>query len=109
MDMAPRRTFKEESEKLRFQLFLDTSDAELFSKATCELGTIFYKQIDGDGVKEPQRFEIVYFSGSRIVRYVGKADTNLVKLCRACGYEVDVIEIDDAMGTLKVVEKKETQ
>lgn len=92
---------------MRFQLFLDTSDAELFSKATCELGTVFYRQIDGDGVKEPQQFEIVYFSGSRIVRYVGKADNKLVKLCKACGYEVDVIDIDDARGTLKVIEKEE--
>lgn len=94
---------------MRFQLFLDTSDAELFSKATCELGTVFYRQIDGDGVKEPQRFEIVYFSGSRIARYIGKADTKLVKLCKACGYEVDIIQIDEATGTLKVIEKKENQ
>ena len=88
---------------MRFQLFLDTRSEELFRKATCDLGTIFYRQVDGDGVKEPLTFEIVYFSGSRIARYRGEAGTKLVELVKAIGYEVDVIEIDELSGTLKIL------
>ena len=91
---------------MRFQLFLDTRNEELFRKATSELGTIFYRQLDGDGVKEPLTFEIVYFSGSRIARYTGRAGKKLVDLVRAIGYEVDIIEIDEFSGTLKILGKK---
>lgn len=90
---------------MRFQLFLDTHDAELFRKATSELGTIFYRHVSGDGVKEPIQWEIVYFSGSRVARYTGPANEKLVALVKACGYEVDVIEIDEFSGTLKILQK----
>ena len=65
----------------RFQLFLDTHNVELFRKATSELGTIFYRQLSGDGIKEPFTYEIVYFSGSRIARFVGTPNEELKKLC----------------------------
>jgi len=92
---------------MKFQLFLDTHDPDLFKKATSELGTIFYKQVSGDGVKEQLIFEIIYFSGSRVARYVGKATDELIKLCRACGFEVSTIELDEVSGTLKIIQKME--
>lgn len=90
----------------RFQLFLDTHDPELFKKATSELGTIFYRQLDGDGVKEPCTFEILYFSGSRIARFKGQLNNELTKLCQACGFLVDTIELDELAGTVKIKQKE---
>ena len=60
-------------------------------------------------MKNPQLYEIVYFSGSRIARYTGKADEKLVKLVRACGYEVNSIEVDEFSGTVKVTQKGEEE
>jgi len=84
---------------MKFQLFLDTHNEELFSKTTSELGTIFFKAL-GNG-----KYEIVYFSGSRLARFIGKPRKQLLKLCEACGYPVDVIEIDESFGTLKIIQK----
>lgn len=89
----------------RFQLFLETTDPELFRKATSELGTLFYHVIDGDGVKEPFVYEILYFSGSRIARFVGTATDDLLKLCKASGFEVSEICLDENAGTLRVRQK----
>lgn len=89
----------------RFQLFLDTHDPELFKKATSELGTMFYRQLDGDNVKQPAKFEIVYFSGSRIARFIGTLNNDLTKLCQACGFLVDTIELDEMAGTVKITQK----
>jgi hypothetical protein len=91
----------------RFQLFLETTDPELFRKATSELGTMFYRLVNGDGVKQPLNYEIVYFSGSRIARFTGTPTNELVKLCKVNGYEVSSIDLDEAAGTLKVKQKKE--
>jgi hypothetical protein len=85
----------------RFQLFLETSDPELFRKATSELGTIFWHEIK-TGI-----YEIVYFSGSRIARYHGDATESIMKLCEANGFEVSEIDLDEATGTLKVKQKEE--
>ena len=87
---------------MRFQLFLDTKSEELFSNVTSELGTIFFKDL-GKG-----NYEIVYFSGSRLARFIGEPKKQLLKLCEACGYPVDVIEIDEALGTLKIIQKGES-
>jgi hypothetical protein len=84
----------------RFQLFLETSDSELFRKATSELGTIFYKQ-----GKDESQWLIIYFSGSRIARFEGTPNDALLTLCEAIGYEVAEIEFDEAAGTLKVKQK----
>lgn len=87
---------------MRFQLFLDTHNEELFSKATSELGTIFFRCIN----PEKNTYEMVYFSGSRIARFRGTPQKKLLNLCAACGFEVDIIEIDEARGTLKIIEKE---
>ena len=68
-------------EKLnRFQLVLETTDPELFKKATCELGTLFYKVNSGNGVSQPFKYEIVYFSGSRVATYKGEATDSIKRL-----------------------------
>lgn len=92
----------------RFQLFLDTVSPELFSKATCELGTIFYRKQQCDTMKEKQPFEIVYFSGSRVARFVGVPTEKIVQLCLTCGFEVSEIQLDEVAGTVRIIQKKET-
>ena len=89
----------------RFQLVLETTDPELFKKATCELGTLFYKVTDGNGVNKPFQYEIAYFSGSRIVRYTGEATNDLKRLCMVSGFEVSEILFDEGLGTLKIKQK----
>jgi hypothetical protein len=64
-----------------------------------ELGTVFYQTDDKDNVTL-----IVYFSGSRIVRYTGKVDEGLSKFVRAMGYRVNSVEIDDVQGYVKIVQ-----
>jgi hypothetical protein len=92
----------------RFQLVLETTDPELFRKATCELGTLFYKVNNGNGhngIEKPVHYEIVYFSGSRVARYSGVATDNLKRLCKVSGFEVSEISFDESLGTLKIKQK----
>jgi len=89
----------------RFQLFLETTDPELFKKATCELGTLFYKVTSGNGIDKPFQFEIVYFSGSRVATYRGEATDDLRRLCKVSGFEVSEILFDENLGTLKIKQK----
>ena len=84
----------------KFQLFLDTCNAELFAKATSELGTIFYKQLDMN------TFLIVYFSGSRIAKFQGEPNEQIMRLCEACGFKVDDIIVDEENGSVKIHEKE---
>lgn len=86
---------------MKFQLFLDTTDPELFRKATCELGTIFYRELrecSGD-------YEIVYFSGSRVARFIGAPNDSIIRLCEASGFEVETLELDADLGVLRVKQK----
>jgi hypothetical protein len=92
----------------KFQLVLETTDPDLFRKATCELGTLFYKVNNGNGhngIDKPTLYEIVYFSGSRIARYTGEASDDLKRLCRVSGFEVSEIQFDESLGTLKIKQK----
>jgi hypothetical protein len=87
---------------------LETTDPELFRKATCELGTLFYKVNNGNGhngIDKPVQYEIVYFSGSRVARYNGIATDYLKRLCKASGFEVSEINFDEGLGTLKIKQK----
>lgn len=92
----------------RFQLVLETNDPDLFRKATCELGTIFYKIKTGNGhngIEKPNQYEIAYFSGSRVARYTGEATDDIKRLCQAAGFEVSEIYFDESVGTLKIKQK----
>lgn len=84
---------------MKFQLIANVSDPDLLRKSMHELGTVFYQTDDKDNVTL-----IVYFSGSRIVRYTGKVDEELSKFVRAMGYRVNSVEIDDVQGYVKIVQ-----
>ena len=59
---------------MKFQLLAKITDAELLRKSMHELGTVFY-QADGDG----NITKVVYFSGSRVVEFIGKVDEGLAR------------------------------
>lgn len=84
---------------MKFQLVAKISDVELLRKSIHELGTVFY-QTDGDG----NITKVVYFSGSRVVEFVGKVDESLARRVKAEGHKVELIEVDDVQGFVRVVQ-----
>ncbi len=85
---------------MKLQLLAKISDAELLRKCMHELGTVFY-QADGEG----NITKVVYFSGSRVVEFVGKVDEGLAKCVKALGHRVDSIEVDEFQGFVRIVQQ----
>jgi hypothetical protein len=88
---------------MKFQLFLDTKDETLFRKATSELGTVFYHIID----QAKSQYEVAYFSGSRLAKFHGLVSEAFANYVKAVGFKVDVIEVDEFAGTVKIIQKEE--
>jgi len=86
---------------VKLQLLAKISDAELLRKSMHELGTVFY-QADGEG----NITRVVYFSGSRVVEFVGKVDEGLAKYVKALGHRVDCIEVDEFQGFVRIVQSQ---
>lgn len=84
---------------MRFQLVARITDVELLRKSIHELGTVFY-QIDGEG----NVTKVVYFSGSRVVEFVGKIDEALARRVKAEGHKVSSIEVDEFQGFVKIIQ-----
>jgi hypothetical protein len=84
---------------VRFQLVARITDVELLRKSIHELGTVFY-QTDGEG----NITKVVYFSGSRVVEFVGKVDEALARRVKAEGHRVELIEVDEFQGFVRVVQ-----
>jgi len=85
---------------MKLQLLAKITDAELLRKSMHELGTVFY-QADGDG----NIVKVVYFSGSRVVEFVGKVDEALARRVKAEGHKVDSIEVDEFQGFVRIVQQ----
>jgi hypothetical protein len=84
---------------VKFQLVAKITDVELLRKSIHELGTVFY-ETDGEG----NITRVVYFSGSRVVEFVGKVDDALARRVRAEGHRVELIEVDELQGFVRVVQ-----
>ncbi|MGF3573738.1 MAG: hypothetical protein ACQXXG_10035 [Candidatus Bathyarchaeia archaeon] len=84
---------------MRFQLVARITDVELLRKSIHELGTVFY-QTDGEG----NITKVVYFSGSRVVEFVGKVDEALARRVKAEGHRVELIEVDEFQGCVRVIQ-----
>jgi hypothetical protein len=84
---------------VRFQLVARITDVELLRKSIHELGTVFY-QTDGEG----SITKVVYFSGSRVVEFVGKVDEALARRVKAEGHRVESIEVDEFQGFVRVIQ-----
>jgi hypothetical protein len=85
---------------MKLQLLAKITDVELLRKSMHELGTVFY-QADGDG----NITKVVYFSGSRVVEFVGKVDEALARRVKAEGHKVDSIEVDEFQGFVRIVQQ----
>jgi len=84
---------------VKFQLVAKITDVELLRKSIHELGTVFY-ETDGEG----NITRVVYFSGSRVVEFVGKVDEALARRVKAEGHRVELIEVDELQGFVRVVQ-----
>jgi hypothetical protein len=84
---------------MKLQLVAKINDAELLRKSMHELGTVFY-QVDVEG----NITKVVYFSGSRVVEFIGKIDESLAKRIKAEGHKVDSIEVDEFQGFVRIVQ-----
>jgi hypothetical protein len=84
---------------VKFQLVAKITDVELLRKSIHELGTVFY-QTDGEG----SITKVVYFSGSRVVEFVGKVDEALARRVKAEGHRVESIEVDEFQGFVRVIQ-----
>ena len=91
---------------MRLQLLAKITDAELLRKSMHELGTVFY-QVDGDG----NITRVVYFSGSRVVEFVGRVDEDLAYALRdtldvLADHERRIKRLEEKLGFLADVESR---
>jgi len=84
---------------LRFQLLAKITDQELLQKSIHELGTVFYVTDEKGNI-----VKVVYFSGSRVVEYTGAVEENFAKRLDAEGHRVNLIEVDEIQGYIKIVQ-----
>jgi len=79
-------------------LFAEIKDAELLRRSIHELGTVFYTENENGIVNK-----VAYFSGTRTVIYEGtELPQDLLKLIKAIGAKVRVLEYDEITRSLKV-------
>ena len=78
------------------KLVAEIKEAELLFKMVHALGTTFYKPC-GDGT-----FEVVYFSGEKIVHFVGKLNENQIKVLEQTAWKVAEITVDELVGEVKI-------
>jgi len=87
---------------VRLQLIARITDPELLRKSMHELGTIFYVADEKGSI-----VKVVYFSGSRVVQYTGAVDENLAKRVHAEGHKVNLIEVDEIQGYVRILQGSE--
>ena len=84
---------------IKFQLFLDTQNEELFRKATSELGTLFYQFTN----KDANEILVVYFSGSRVAKLQTRVSNDYLKHLSAIGFEALKLDVDETTGFVQVI------
>ena len=72
------------------KLFAETDDTDFFRKAMHELGTTVYTTDEKGNINE-----VVYFSGSRVIKLTAQIPEDLAKIIKAEGHKFNTIEIDD--------------
>jgi hypothetical protein len=78
------------------KLIAEVKEAELLFKMIHTLGTTFYKPV-GNG-----EFEVVYFSGEKIVHFCGKLSDEQVKNLEVSAWKVTEISVDETEGEVKI-------
>lgn len=79
------------------KLIADTTDADFFRKSMNERGTTVYMENSEGNI-----IEVVYFSGSRLIRMVGDIPEDLAKVIKAEGHKFKSIEIDPITETVNL-------
>jgi len=80
------------------KLVAEVKDETLLFDLVHELGRIFYRRLG------KETYEVVYFSGSRVIHYVGKLSKEKLELLKSVGFEVSEIEIKEIEDIIKVVQ-----
>jgi len=80
----------------KLKLVAEIKEAELLFKMVHALGTTFYKPI-GNG-----EFEIVYFSGEKIVHFNGRLSESQIKILEQTAWKVTEITVDELEGEVKI-------
>ena len=81
---------------MKFGLDAKIKDPDLFFELISELGTTFYRT-PGKGI-----FEIVYFSGNRIIAFTGKLNKEHQKQLDIYGNKVEKLDIDIDNNVVRV-------
>jgi len=78
------------------RLIAEVKDAELLFKMVHTLGTTFFRVV-GNG-----EFEVVYFSGEKIVHFTGKLSEEQIRSLEHSGWKVSEIVVNEAEGEVKI-------
>ncbi len=78
------------------KLFAEIVEEDLLFKLLHVLGATFYKPV-GDG-----SYEVVYFSGEKIVVFKGKLSKEHEVLLEKTAWKVTYIELNEVEGTVKI-------
>ena len=81
---------------MNMQLIGKVKDRELFTDNISRFGKLFYREGEG------RITDVVYFSGTRALKYVGEIDQELAALIKAQGFKVQSLEFDEKKGVVRI-------
>ena len=82
---------------MRIQLIGVVKDRELFTENISRFGKLFYRENP-----EGQITDVVYFSGTRALKYVGEIDQKFAVVIRGQGHQVESLEFDEERGVIRI-------
>jgi len=86
---------------LSMQLVGTVRDRQLFTENISKFGKLFYREEQGGRI-----VDVVYFSGTRAMKYVGEIDQELAAVIKAQGFKVESLEFDEKKGVVRVSQVK---
>ena len=82
---------------MNMQLIGVVKDRELFADNISRFGKLFYRE-NAEGCIT----DVVYFSGTRALKYVGGIDQELAAIIKAQGFKVESLEFDEKKGVVRI-------
>ena len=82
---------------MNMQLIGKVKDRQLFTDNISRFGKLFYRENP-----ERQIRDVVYFSGTRALKYVGEIDQELAAIIKAQGFKVESLEFDEKKGVVRI-------
>jgi len=80
------------------KLIAEIKDAQLLLSLTHRKGSTFYTEVNG-------LWEILYYSGNKIVHYVGKLDESQAKQIREISTECEAVQFDAMQDICMILQK----